>query len=221
MDEIDFFGSSRPRSAEERSRKIEAFQPDPQKRENFRGYGYNYFDDESYGVGYGGYHYDGRYAGSVEAMIAHYGLKPGARVLEMGCAKGFVLCEFLKHDMAVAGIDLSDYAVANAVAEVRPFITQGSCERLAWEDGAFHLVYSKETLPHLTEAQLPAAIAEAQRVCRTNNIFFEIQVGNDDKARHLITAWDETHQTVRSADWWRQFLLDQNFRGQAHFKALF
>lgn len=221
MDVIDFFGSSRPRSAEERIRKIEAFVPDPDKRPDFRRYGYNYFDNEDFGVGYGGYRYDGRYAGSVDKMISHYGLTPESRVLELGCAKGFILFEFLRRGIAVAGIDISEYAVGNALPEVRPFIRQGSCERLDWNDGSFDLVYSKETLPHLTESQLVSAIAEARRVCRSDDIFLEIQVGNDDRACQLINAWDETHQTVRSSGWWRRFLVDQGYRGQVHFKALF
>lgn len=221
MDEIDFFGASKPRSAEERKRKIERFVPDPAKRDDFVAYGRHYFDDEDYGVGYGGYRYDGRYASSVDKMIAHYGLQPGASVLEMGCAKGFVLVEFLKRGMKVAGIDLSAYAVENAVPEVKPFLVNGSCDRLPWPAKSFDFVYSKETLPHLSETQLVAAVAEAKRVCRTDAIFFEIQVGNDEDARRLITAWDETHKSVKSAEWWRSFLAEHDFHGQANFKSLF
>lgn len=221
IEEIDFFGSSRPRSAEERKRKIEVFVPDPTKRENFIAYGQHYFDDEEYGVGYGGYRYDGRYADSVDKMIAHYGLQPGDSVLEMGCAKGFVLVEFLKRGMKVAGIDISAYAVENAVPEVKPFILNGSCEKLPWPSDSFDFVYCKEALPHLTEQQLKLAVPEAIRVCKTSNIFFEIQVGNDEEARRLVKAWDETHTTINSADWWRQFLGNLGFSGQANFKSLF
>lgn len=221
MQEIDFFGSSGPRSSEERRKKIEQFRPDPEKRKDFVAYGKHYYDDAEYGVGYGGYKYDGRYAGSAAKMIAHYGLKPGASVLEMGCAKGFVLVEFLKQNMNVAGIDLSEYAVQNAVPEVKPFLRAGSATKLPWPDKSFDLVYCKETLPHLTETQIREAVAEAQRVAKGDNIFFEIQVGNDEEAQRLINAWDETHQTVRSADWWRSFLREAGFRGQAFFKALF
>jgi SAM-dependent methyltransferase len=221
MQELDFFGASGPRSADERKKRIERFVPDPKKRKDFLEYGRHYFDDAEYGVGYGGYRYDGRYAGSVDKMIAHYKLKPGSSILEIGCAKGFVLVEFLKRGMEVAGIDLSAYAVENAVPEVKPFIVNGSCDRLPWPSQSFDLVYSKETLPHLSEEQLVLAVAEAKRVCRSGNIFFEIQVGNEEAARQLISAWDETHQTVRSADWWRNFLRELDFGGQVNFKVLF
>lgn len=221
MQEIDFFGSSGPRSSEERKKKIEQFRPDLEKRKDFIAYGKHYYDDADYGVGYGGYRYDGRYAGSAAKMIAHYGLQPGASVLEMGCAKGFVLVEFLKQGMKVAGIDLSDYAIEHAVPEVKPFLRAGSATSLPWPGASFDLVYCKETLPHLTEAQIADAIGEAKRVAKGDNIFLEIQVGNDEEARRLINAWDETHRTVRDAAWWRDFLRDLDFRGQVYFKALF
>ncbi len=221
MDELDFFGVAGPRSAEERERRIARFVPDSEAVRDFMEYGYNYFDNPDYGVGYGGYRYDGRYAASVERMIAHYRLAPGARVLELGCAKGFILYEFLKRGMRVAGIDLSDYAVRNAVPEVRPHIVHGSCERLPWDTGSFDFVYSKETLPHLTESQVTMAVREALRVCGTDAIFLEIQVGEDERAHRLMQAWDGTHQCLRSADWWRSALERLNFRGAAHFKTLF
>lgn len=221
MIEIDFFGSSKPRSAVDRAELIARFVPDPAKRTDFVNYGYNYWDNPEYGVGYGGYNYDGRYGDCADRMIDYYHLSPGDRVLEIGCAKGFVLYEFHKRGMAVSGIDLSVYAVENAMADVKPHIVQGSCETLPWPDNSFDFVYSKETLPHLTEDQLRLAVAEARRVCRSENIFFEIQVSNHERGRELVKAWDETHLTIRSADWWRTFLGDFDFRGQANFKILF
>jgi SAM-dependent methyltransferase len=219
--EIDFFASGKPRSAGDRKTKIEVFVPDARKRESFLAYGHHYYDDPDYGVGYGGYHYDGRYGQCAERMIDHYRLAAGSAVLEMGCAKGFVLVEFFRRGMNVAGIDISSYAVEHAVPEIKPFIVNASCDRLPWPDNSFDLVYSKETLPHLTEQQVVAAISEARRVCRSDNIFFEIQVGNDAEAQRLIKAWDETHKTVHSADWWHRLLRDLGFRGQVNFKVLF
>jgi len=221
MIEIDFFGSSGPRSSRDRREKIAKFVPDPVKRANFVQYGYNYYDDGDYGVGYGGYRYDGRYAESVEKMIGYYRLPAGAAVLEIGCAKGFVLVEFHKRGMKVAGIDISAYAIENAVPEIKPYLVEGSCETLPWEADRFDFVYCKEALPHLTRDQLPSAVAEAQRVCNSDNIFFEIQVADDADGRKLMKTWDETHQCIESTAWWREYLGGLGYRGQANFKKLF
>lgn len=221
MIEIDFFGASNHRSTSERERLIEEFEGASRDNSDFMNYGYDYYDNADYGVGYGGYHFDGRYAGSVANIISHYGLTPGSTVLELGCAKGFTLTEFLKRDMKICGVDISAYATDNALPEVRPYIIQGSSVGLCFGSDAFDLVYSKEMLPHLTEGQVRQAIAEAIRVCRTDNIFFEVQVANDEKARDLMKTWDETHQCLRSANWWREMFHETGFVGQVNFKSVF
>ncbi len=53
-----------------------------------RQYGELYFDGPRE-YGYGGYRYDGRWLPVAHDIVAHFGLKPGMRVLDVGCAKGF------------------------------------------------------------------------------------------------------------------------------------
>ena len=81
-----------------------------------RQFGKDYFDgDRKYG--YGGYKYDGRWIAVAEAMVKHYGLKPGARILDIGCGKGFLVHDFMKVIPGVEafGLDISEYAIANAI----------------------------------------------------------------------------------------------------------
>ena len=123
--------------------------------------------------------------------------------------------------MNIAGIDISEYAIENAILETKPYLIQRSCEVLPWDSNSFDLVYSKETLPHLTKKQLGLTISEIERVAKGNNIFLEIGVSESDRGKEMMKAWDKTHQTIRSSDWWRGFLKELNFRGQVNFKILF
>src|SRR6187431_2143498 len=78
-------------------------------------YEFDYWDgDRRYG--YGGYKYDGRWAVVAKQLIDAYGLKPGAKVLDVGCGRGFLLHEFtqLLPGCTVAGFDVSDYALETA-----------------------------------------------------------------------------------------------------------
>ncbi|MCK5236996.1 MAG: methyltransferase domain-containing protein, partial [Deltaproteobacteria bacterium] len=70
--------------------------------------------------GFGGYRYDGRWRVVAEQIAKHYGLKPGDRILDVGCGKAFLLYEFTQvvPGVEVAGIDISQYAIENAKEEV-------------------------------------------------------------------------------------------------------
>src|SRR5262245_33956419 len=83
-------------------------------------YGQDYWDgDRRYG--YGGYRYDGRWGVVAERLIEHYRLPANARILDVGCGKGFLLHELMLRlpDAHVAGFDISTYALDHAKPEVQ------------------------------------------------------------------------------------------------------
>lgn len=150
-------------------------------------FGYDYWDgDRKYG--FGGYRYDGRWRPVAEAMVEHYGLKPGARILDIGCGKGFLLYEFTQvlPDCEVAGIDISRYGIENAKPEVRDRLTVGTCTTLPWDDDSFDFVYSINTFHNLHNYDLHVALQEMQRVGRgPKHITVESYRNESEKANLL------------------------------------
>src|SRR4051812_21425276 len=73
-------------------------------------FGREYFDGTRE-QGYGGYRYDGRWGAIARRAIEHWKLKPGDRVLDIGCAKGFFVKDLRDAlpGLDVIGIDISDY----------------------------------------------------------------------------------------------------------------
>jgi protein-L-isoaspartate(D-aspartate) O-methyltransferase len=124
--------------------------------------------DGSRNTGYGGYKYDGRWLDVARRMAAHYGLKAGDRVLDVGCGKGFLLYEFTRvvPGIEVAGIDVSRYALEHAKEEIRPFLSEGRAEALAFPDRHFDLVLSINTLHNLQLPELELALRGIERVGR-------------------------------------------------------
>jgi SAM-dependent methyltransferase len=171
-------------------------------------WGFDYWDgDRCYG--YGGYSYDGRWLSIAQDMAAHYGLKPGMRILDVGCGKGFLLHEFTRAvpGVKVAGLDISAYAIANAKEEVKPFLTEGSAVELPFEDDSFDFVVSLGALHNLPLHQVTKAFAEIQRVGRGGKYVMVESFRNEREKANLL-YWQLTCESFFSPDDW-QYVCDQ------------
>ena len=91
--------------------------------------------------GYGGYRYDGRWRPVARDIIAHFGLKPGMRVLDVGCGKGFLVKDLMLEcpGLEAFGLDISHYALMHCEPEVVGRLHLGSAESLPFPDGSLRL----------------------------------------------------------------------------------
>lgn len=126
--------------------------------------------DGSRHTGYGGYMYDGRWRGMAERIAAHYGLKAGQRVLDIGCGKGFLLYELTQivPGVTIAGLDVSRYGLEHAKEDVKPFLQLGTAVHLPYSHDSFDLVLSINALHNLYLYDLHEALREIERVSRAH-----------------------------------------------------
>ena len=106
-----------------------------------RKYGKLYFDgDRKYG--YGGYYYDGRWKSVVKRFIKFYNLKKKDKILDIGCAKGFLVKDFIDKGIDAYGIDISRYALSEAPKQIKKKVFLGNAKRIPFNDNTFKLVKS-------------------------------------------------------------------------------
>lgn len=161
--------------------------------------------DGSRNTGYGGYMYDGRWRDVAARMAAHYRLKAGDRVLDVGCGKGFLLYEFTQvvPGIEIAGLDISSYALTNAKEEAKPFLVEGSAVSLPYPDHSFDLVVSINTLHNLQLPELERALKEIQRVGRRQRYVLMDGYRNEQEKVNLL-YWQLTCEcffTPREWEW--------------------
>ncbi len=171
-------------------------------------WGQDYWDgDRKYG--FGGYKYDGRWRQVADAMVEHYGLKPDARILDVGCGKGFLLYEFTQAlpDCEVHGLDISEYALANAKPEVKDRLVHGNCTELPWPDDHFDFIVSITTLHNLYNYELDPALREIERV-RRGPAHITIESYRNEAEKANLLYWQLTCRAFHTPAEW-QYLFDR------------
>jgi SAM-dependent methyltransferase len=169
-------------------------------------------------INYGGYRYmEGRWEKVARAMAEHYGLKPGDKVLDVGCGKAFLVYDFTKvvPGIDIQGIDVSEYAIANAKEEVKDRVRVGSATRLPWPDKHFDLVYSLNTLHNLHCYDLEPALREMERVGKRKYLCVESYRTEEEKANLLY--WQVTCEAFNTPEEWAWWFKLTGYTGDHSF----
>ena len=183
-----------------------------------RRFGKEFFDgDRSHG--YGGFSYYPRFwQSTIPTFQQHYGLTAGSSVLDVGCAKGFML-----HDMAqlipgivVKGIDISAYAIENAIEDMRPHVQVGDARALAFPDKSFDVVISINTINNLERGECAQALREIERVKR-NGAFITVDAYRTEEEKQRMYAWNLTARTIMSVDEWVTFFREVGYTGDYYW----
>ena len=162
--------------------------PKPKAAELAKQWGFDYWDGDRK-ICYGGYRYmEGRWEKVARAMAEHYGIKPGDKILDVGCGKGFLLFDFTKvvPGVEVYGLDISEYAIENSKEEIKNRLKVGNAINLPFEDHSFDFVYSITTLHNLHCYDLDKALREIERVGKKNKYICVESYRNEVEKANLL-----------------------------------
>jgi len=140
--------------------------------------------------GYGGYRYDGRWRSVARDIIAHFGLKTGMRVLDVGCGKGFLVKDLmLEHPgLEAFGLDISLYALMRCEPEVIGRLHLGSADKLPFPDRSFDCVLSINTIHNLDRNGVLRALREIERLA-PGRAFVQVDSYHTPEQRELFMQW--------------------------------
>ena len=183
-----------------------------------RQFGKEYFDGERL-YGYGGYSYHPRFwQATVKRFRDHYRLADAASLLDVGCAKGFMLHDFkeLMPGLTIAGLDISEYVIEHAIETVRPYLRVGNAKKLPYEDKSFDLVISINTVHNLPLEECKQALREIQRVTR-GYAFVTMDAWRNDEEKERMLKWNLTGLTYMHVDDWKTLFKEVGYRGDYYW----
>lgn len=176
-----------------------------------REYGEMYFDGPRE-YGYGGYRYDGRWKPVAQDIIDHFGLKKGDRVLDVGCAKGFLVKDLLELGIDAYGVDVSKYALMHAEPEVIGRLQIASAESLPFPDNSFKAVLSINAIHNLPRELCIVALREMKRLAG-RNCFVQVDSYHTPEQKEIFESWVLTAKYYGYPEEWKEVFKEAGYEG--------
>ena len=177
-----------------------------------------YFDKDRL-TGYGGYSYNPKFWTETVAHIKDfYNLNNDSKILDVGCAKGFMMHDFslLLPKAEIVGVDISTYAIDNCIESMKDVISYANANNLPFEDDYFDLVISINTIHNLPLIDCKEALREISRVSK-KDAFIMNDAWRNPKEKDSMLKWNLTALTYMSTDDWKLLFKDVGYEGDYYW----
>jgi SAM-dependent methyltransferase len=193
---------------------------DPANRAAALRFGAEYFDGKRE-QGYGGYRYDGRWIPIARDIVAHFGLKAGDRVLDVGCAKGFLVKDLraICPGLEVYGLDISDYALRHAEPEAAGRLVRGTADQLPFAAGWFQAVLCINVIHNLDRRRCLAALREIERLAPGRG-YVQVDAYRSEAEREVFMGWVLTAVTFLRPEEWCGLFAEAGYAGDYYWTIL-
>lgn len=142
-------------------------------------------------------------------------IKP-SRILDIGCAKGFLVYLFRNLNIEAYGVDISSYAINRAPETVKKalFVLDIEKDNLPFPDSYFDLLVMTEVLEHLHFSSMNYILREARRVLKQNGyICLTLPAKKEEKQ-------DVTHINLHPRPFWIKLFREKGFISASKEKKL-
>ena len=201
-----------------RNVKARGLEKTEKDREIARKFGKEFFDGNR-SHGYGGFSYNPKFWSPVVPTLKEYfSLSSNTSLLDVGCAKGFMLNDIAKaiEGISLKGIDISEYAIANSIEGMRQNLVVANAKDLPFDNNSFDVVISINTVHNLEKDELAQALQEIERVSKDKS-FITVDAYNSEAEKQRMYAWNLTAKTIMSVDEWVSFFNDVGYTGDYYW----
>lgn len=132
-------------------------------------------------------------------MMANYLCIPkNQKILDFGCAKGYLVKAFIELGYDCDGVDISEYAISQAPQEIRDRLFLYNPENL--DNKYYDTVIAKDVFEHIEPKDLSKILWELSDV--TDRIFCVAPLGDGEK--YIVPEYenDITHVIRQPKEWW-------------------
>ena len=189
-----------------------------QHRAIARQFGKEFFDGTR-DTGYGGFGYSEKFWQPVIPDIqAHFNLQPESSLLDVGCAKGFMLVDLKKQipGLTLHGVDISTYALEHGHPDVIDNLSLASCDDLPFADNSFDVVISITTVHNMDYDGCVRSLREIERVAK-RGAFITVDAYRDSLEKERMEAWNLTAQTILHVDAWKELFKEAGYTGDYYW----
>lgn len=132
-------------------------------------------------------------------IIDHLDIKQNELVLDFGCAKGYLVKAFRWLNRQAYGYDLSEYALENADAEIKNYVSN-SIPNLN-----FKYCIAKDVFEHIEEDTLSNILTNK---INTETLFAVIPLGENRIYYATLNNFDKSHVSCHTHEWWLKFFKE-------------
>jgi ubiquinone/menaquinone biosynthesis C-methylase UbiE len=118
--------------------------------------------------------------------------------------------------IVVKGIDISEYAVKNAIEDMRPHVQVADAKCLPFADKSFDIVIAVTTIHNLERDELIQSLREIERVSRRGS-FITVDAYRNDEEKERMFAWNLTAKTILHVDEWKELFKEAGYTGDYYW----
>lgn len=152
----------------------------------------------------------------IRFIIFLKGNKGNIKWLDIGCGLGHLVRDAIEEGIDAFGIDMSKYAVENAVVKDR--VLRGSMEEIPFGVEFFDVISAIDVVEHIDPKNVEKALFETFRVLKPHGLLI---LTTPNPYHHGDWVYDLTHVCVRPPNFWKEVLERVGFEVRMAYVPVF